>query len=89
MQAAREMSIEGHMYNFIAAFLRDRTFQVQVGNERSSYRHNRAWAQPGRSTTTAAAKDLWRSELEYLDEPKAPAIGIRRRLGRDSQNVNS
>ncbi|KAH6921959.1 hypothetical protein HPB50_006907 [Hyalomma asiaticum] len=47
-----------------------------------------AWAQPGR-ITGAAANELWRSLLEYLDDPKAPAIGTRLRLGRDSQNVNS
>ncbi|KAH7983231.1 hypothetical protein HPB52_010330 [Rhipicephalus sanguineus] len=48
-----------------------------------------AWAQPGRSIAAAAAKELWRSLLEYLDDPKAPAIGTRLRLGRDGQNVNS
>ncbi|KAH6924969.1 hypothetical protein HPB50_027040 [Hyalomma asiaticum] len=47
-----------------------------------------AWAQPGR-ITGAAANELWRSLLEYLDDPKAPAVGTRLRLGRDSQNVNS
>ncbi|KAH6927993.1 hypothetical protein HPB50_010349 [Hyalomma asiaticum] len=47
-----------------------------------------AWAQPGRFTS-AAANELWRSLLEYLDDPKAPAVGTRLRLGRDSQNVNS
>ncbi|KAH7939296.1 hypothetical protein HPB52_010213 [Rhipicephalus sanguineus] len=48
-----------------------------------------ARAQPGRSTATAAAKELWPSLLEYLDDPKAPAIGNRLRLRRDSENVNS
>ncbi|KAH7940214.1 hypothetical protein HPB52_022129 [Rhipicephalus sanguineus] len=48
-----------------------------------------AWAQPGRSTATGAAKELWRSLIEYLDDPKAPAIGTRLHLVRGSQNVNS
>ncbi|KAH6927980.1 hypothetical protein HPB50_010210 [Hyalomma asiaticum] len=48
----------------------------------------KAWAQPG-CITGAAANELWRSLLEYLDDPKAPAVGTRLRLGRDSQNVNS
>lgn len=47
-----------------------------------------AWAQPGR-ITGAAANELWRSLLEYLDDPKAPAVGTRLRFGRDSQNVSS
>ncbi|KAH6932714.1 hypothetical protein HPB50_008910 [Hyalomma asiaticum] len=47
-----------------------------------------AWAQHGR-ITGAAANELWRSLLEYLDDPKASAVGTRLRLGRDSQNVNS
>ncbi|KAH7939306.1 hypothetical protein HPB52_010528 [Rhipicephalus sanguineus] len=48
-----------------------------------------AWAQSVRNTATAAAKELWRSLLEYLDDPKAPAIGTRLRLRRESENVIS
>ncbi|XP_072140785.1 uncharacterized protein [Dermacentor andersoni] len=40
MQAIQEMGIKGNMHNFIAAFLQDRTFQVQVGSDLSSYHHN-------------------------------------------------
>ncbi|KAH7951499.1 hypothetical protein HPB52_009969 [Rhipicephalus sanguineus] len=49
-----------------------------------------AWALPGGSTA-ATVNELWRSLLEYLDDPKAPAFVSRLRLGRDSdsQNVSS
>ncbi|XP_075539212.1 uncharacterized protein LOC142573881 [Dermacentor variabilis] len=40
MQAIQQMGIKGNMHNFIAAFLQDRTFQVQVGSDLSSYHHN-------------------------------------------------
>ncbi|KAH7954137.1 hypothetical protein HPB49_015976 [Dermacentor silvarum] len=32
MQATQEMGINGNIHNFIASFLQDRTFQVQVGS---------------------------------------------------------
>ncbi|KAL3227672.1 hypothetical protein MRX96_024039 [Rhipicephalus microplus] len=47
-----------------------------------------AWAQP-LHITGAAANELWRSLLVYLDDPKALSVGTRLRLGRDSQNVHS
>ncbi|KAH7982450.1 hypothetical protein HPB52_005087 [Rhipicephalus sanguineus] len=37
----------------------------------------------------AAANELWRSLLEYLTDPEAPAIGIRLHVGRDSQSIRS
>lgn len=45
VEAARIMGIRVRMYNFI---VEDRTFQVQVGNECSSYRHN--WVGVSRGT---------------------------------------
>ena len=36
LKKLKELGIRGHMYNYIASFLRDRTFQVKVGSALSS-----------------------------------------------------
>lgn len=59
-------------------------------NQATGHRHNLTGMAPDFIRITgAAANELWRSLLEYVDDPKAPAVGPRLSLQRDSQNVRS
>ncbi|KAM7298890.1 hypothetical protein ISCGN_019457 [Ixodes scapularis] len=74
LSIAQQLGITGRAYNFIAAFLEDRTFTVHVGSSHGITHTNRVGVPQG-SVLSPVLFNI--AILRYLEDPQAPPLGSR------------
>ncbi|KAM7303607.1 hypothetical protein ISCGN_013555 [Ixodes scapularis] len=85
LSMAQQLGITGRAYNFIAAFLEDRTFTVHVGSSHGITHTNRVGVPQGSVLSpvlfnivlAGLPPHLSEAILRYLEDPQAPPLGSR------------